>query len=133
MKYSLILVFITFLCISCGTEKEKKDHTNQRDLFNNSIQVIDKYKSKLSKSQNSTELDSLFSLFEEELGDLNMKYPAKTDFEMAEDENDTLSTQIMEIINLRDSIRRSFISTELPVDSVKFAEESHSTISTIEM
>ena len=133
MKYSLILVFITFLCISCGTEKEKKDHTNQRDLFNKSIQVIDKYKSKLSKSQNSTELDSLFSLFEEELGDLNMKYPAKTDFEMAEDENDTLSTQIMEIINLRDSIRRSFISTELPVDSVKFAEESHSTISTIEM
>ncbi len=128
MKYSIPIVLMLFLFAACSKQEQKKSHTAQRELFRQSLVAIENYKSKILKSENVAELDSLFLSFEEELGEINMKFPAKTDFDLAENENDTLSSRILEIIQIRDSIRHSFAKPEIPQDSTMVAEDSHSAI-----
>lgn len=132
MKYFTTLI-ICLLLVSCNKQGQKRDHSNQRELFKQSLIAIDKYKAKILKSENLTELDSLFTSFEEELGNINMKFPAKTDFDMAENENDTLSSRILEIIQIRDSIRQKLVIHKLPGDSTVIAEESHPAIRAVEL
>ncbi len=116
MKSLAYIVFgLLALLPSTGCSKNNRgiDRKTQRDLFNQSISLLEKNIHTIINTTDSAKLDSVYNLYEEELTALNLKFPPETDFKMTESENDTLITLITRINHLRDSLLKSFATKSI--------------------
>lgn len=97
----------------CSKNNRDTDREIQRDLFNQSISLLEKNINTIINTTDSAKLDSVYNLYEEELTALNLRFPPETDFKMTESENDTLITLITRINHLRDSLLKSFATNSI--------------------
>lgn len=108
LAYIVLGLLALIPATGCSKNNRDTDRRTQRDLFYQSISLLEKNTNTIINTTDSAKLDSVYNLYEEELTALNLKFPPETDFKMTESENDTLITLITRINHLRDSLLKSF-------------------------
>lgn len=114
--YFRIFVLFSFLfgvgVASCTKKSEGNPRELPSELYSKSLDIIGHSIKKIRNARNMQELDSLFDIYENEISELNMEYPAKADLSLTESENDLLSFRIMELLNSRDSVKNILRSSQ---------------------
>lgn len=109
--------------VSCNQNKGNADRSNQRELFLQSVSLLENKIKQIGNAKDSTAVDSIYKSYEEELTALNFKFPPETDFKMTESENDTLINLLTRVHTLRDSLLISFARNQsVPADSIAVAD-----------
>lgn len=117
LLYAAISAMIILSAISCAERKDNSKREQTRDLFQKSATLARKYIDSISSAKDTASLLALSERYDKELTRLNYEYPAGTDTEMTEGENDTLTSLIVRFVNLKDSLLKAYAKTE-PVDSL---------------
>lgn len=89
MTFARISV-ILLLFVSCQSNKEKDDSGEARELFSQSVNALIEYTSKISQCKDSLEIDSIIEKYEKVITDINFSVPSETDFNLTEQENDSI-------------------------------------------
>lgn len=124
---------LLIIALSFGSCVRKESHSLRDEaiaLYNDSRQLTETYIDSIENAGDSATLLGIASRFEEKLAKVNFHYPANTDLEITEDENDTLSTLTTRYVFLRDSLLYRFAHPILlRPDSTQTQEDSSQTIS----
>lgn len=88
----------------CGSKGDGGRAANARALFERSVRLNALYTDSLRGARDSATILRLSSGYEEALTSLNFEYPAGTDPDMSEGENDTLINLTLRFVALRDSL-----------------------------
>lgn len=131
--YTVIIISIAMISTGCI---KKADHTlrkEARDLYLKSLALNTKYIDSISRCRDTATLLGIAERYDHALTALNYKYPAGTDYEVSEGENDTLKNLTMKFITVRDSLLMMFskqmvAADSLATDSVKQAQAGLNTL-----
>lgn len=115
---------LLFGVISCRQQPDDRLTAEARALFEKSVKLTGVYTDSLTKAKDSTTVLRLNDAFESELTKLNFQYPADTDLDMDEGQNDTLSRLNRHFIEVRDSMLYYFahhvaVPDTIPTDSIE--------------
>lgn len=109
---------------SCGNHTESSAKSDSRMLYERSVQTYRNYTDSMAAAADSLDVSRLDDAFESALSQLNFQYPAETDFEITEGENDTLIMMSKRYIFVRDSVLSHFAEhAHLAVDTVELEKE----------
>ncbi|MDE5673876.1 MAG: hypothetical protein K2I44_00845 [Muribaculaceae bacterium] len=120
-----IIFFILTGALSCGRKELPNDHDVARQLFEKSVRMIAVYIDSVGQVPDSASLQSLVDNFNTKITTLNFEFPSNTDFDLNEDENDSLirmHKRWIRTVQLRDSIimhPTDSLKTVAPKDSLK--------------
>lgn len=120
-KFTLLALVITVISIftgACAKQKENTSRIKARDLFIKTMALSNKYIDSIGNASDSTILLELIDRYDNSITAINYKYPAGTDYDLAEGENDTLKNLSSRIITLRDSLLKAYSIKTLPSDSI---------------
>lgn len=93
---------------SCGNSEGDARGKSARELYEKTIRLNARYTDSLRVAKDSATVERLSKSYEEALTRLNFEYPADTDLEMSEGENDTLVNINLRYVSLRDSLLYRF-------------------------
>ncbi len=122
-KLQYLPIFVGLGILSCFllSCKEKKVPTLDKEaheLYNRSLSLVTSYTDSILNSQDSATLIQLDKRFESTLTKLNYEYPAGTDYEITEGENDTLTMLSVRYVHAKDSMLKVFGRAATSVDSI---------------
>lgn len=117
-----ILTGILIITGSCSKKIENRSRDQARQLFLKSIKVNESYIDSILKAPDSLTLTGLINRYKDAVTSLNFNFPAGTDYELSEGENDTLKHLNDRIIFLRDSLYYAYAcpvhNDTIPLDSI---------------
>lgn len=105
--WSMILS-VMLLSPSCVKKQQFTLRDHAISLYNESRRLIKIYIDSMSHAGDSAKVEAIGARFEDKLAKLNFKYPANTDLDISEDENDTLIMLTTEYVVTRDSMLYRF-------------------------
>lgn len=88
MKYIYFIIGLSLF--SCGQKENKIEADNASTLFNESVLIISQISNRISLAKDSDEVDSLFEIFDKKITEINFSFPPETDFNMTEEDNDSI-------------------------------------------
>lgn len=116
MMKRVLLISLLFTIASgmtgCMKKKENSRRADARDLFVKSMNMAERYTDSIARCGDSATLLALCRRYDAALTRLNYTYPAGTDYEISEGENDTLLNLTSRYVTLRDSLLRNFAARE---------------------
>lgn len=104
------LFYIALICafspviISCVKKQDTRLTEEAGKLYKESVRLTLVYTDSVMKATDSTTVHLLTSNFENQLTKLNFKYPADTDIDMDEGQNDTIERLNQRFVTVRDSM-----------------------------
>lgn len=101
--------------IGCNTSKEHHTRTGET-LYREMCQLIRSYTDSLQASKDTVSFKRLSSAYEDKMTKLNFRYPADTDLELTEAENDTLNQLMTAYLKVRDSHLKDLHLTKIAIE-----------------
>ena len=112
-------VFVIFLIfISCTHKKEKTTDEPARRLFDKSAVLSVDFIKQIQFAKDSVEVDSIIERFEKKLTEINFSFPPETDYNLTEEENDSLFRLFQEINRVKEEKLKSLNLIPLLADSI---------------
>lgn len=99
-----LLTVVALSVASCGQGQEKGRGEGPRALYQRSVRLMELYTDSLENARDSANIIRLSVALENKLTQLNYVFPADTDLDISEGENDTLSSMTERFVHLRDSL-----------------------------
>ena len=100
-KLLIIILCLLFPCFACKKKEENDGGPEARELFSRSSKTILEAIKELGLANDSMSVDSLQTLFEKKITDINFSFPAQTDLNLTEQENDSLFKLLQDLESLR--------------------------------
>lgn len=104
------------MIMSCGSSGDGKGNDNGRSLYQDEKRLLQQYIDTLRHTPDSVDVTGILDRYRESLLSLNMKYPADTDLELTQGENDTIFMLTKQLLSLAE--KRGFdldsVIEELP-------------------
>lgn len=129
----LFYISVAAVCVmalwGCGAKNDDSRAANARALFERSVRLNAQYTDSMRAARDSATILRLSEQYEEALTQLNFEYPADTDPDMSEGENDTLINLTRRFVTLRDSLLYRLAHPlvlrpdSLPADSAALSKE----------
>lgn len=104
------------LISSCAQKKDINDDIEARNLFRNSASNIIEFTEKIWNATDSTSVDSISSLFEKKMIEINFSFPPQTDLKITEQENDSLFYLLQKFTQIKKEKLQELSKT--PTDSI---------------
>lgn len=118
LPLSIALILLSFGLVACKEKQAPTLAKEAQELYSKSVGLISLYTDSLLASKDSSTLIQLDKRFENTLTKLNYQYPAGTDYEITEGENDTLTMMSVRYVSLKDSLLKAFAGNNLSPDSI---------------
>lgn len=108
----------------CGKSDDNSARLEAEALYRNVVNLTRKYTDSLRQAKDSTMVNGLMLRYEAAIARLNMDAPPETDFNLTEDQNDTIHALQNLMLGLRDNILKKKV--HLAADTVEGESESDS-------
>ncbi len=108
----------------CGKSDDNSARIEADALYRNVVSLTRKYTDSLRLAKDSTTVNGLMLRYEAAIARLNMDAPPETDFNLTEDQNDTIHALQKRMLGLRDNILKKKV--HLAADTVEGESESDS-------
>lgn len=112
---------VACLCTALGGCSGKNEDTRgaqARSLYEKSLTLVRSYSDSMARAKDSAAVERLSEAYDEAVTKLNFNYPADTDPDMSEGENDTLARLTLRFVSLRDSLLYRFAHPLATPDSL---------------
>lgn len=76
---------------ACSGGDENRAETAAESLYHQTVHITREYTSRIKAAKDSAACDSLFGRYRDIIDSINFKYPADTDLQLTEGQNDTLT------------------------------------------
>lgn len=116
--YTVALIISSTLICGCIKKTDRSLRKEARELYLKSLSLSNKYLDSLARCRDTATLLGIAERYDHAVTSLNYKYPAGTDYEISEGENDTLTGLTLRFITLRDSMLLVFSKQLSAVDSL---------------
>lgn len=110
---------IGMIVSSCQGNGNKNAVDSARSLYERSVKMLNQYSDSVKNAKDSATFERLIKQYESEITKLNYEYPADTQINMSEGENDTLTNLTLRYIAIRDSIKYRINHPVLSADTIK--------------
>ena len=91
LKYLLWAAAVSLFAFSCASNEENEDnHKEAHALFRDQQKLLRQYIDSMKNLPDSVDAEALMTRFQEQSLKINMKYPADTDLDLSEGENEAL-------------------------------------------
>lgn len=117
LLYASAMAVIASSIVSCGQKADNGRAEAAGSLYHSSVALTLAYTDSLGRAKDSATVIRLVKEFDDTLTHLNFRFPADTDIDMSEGQNDTLSRLNSRFVHLRDSLLYSFAHPARP-DSI---------------
>lgn len=107
-----LFIAITAGLAGCMRKKDNSRRAEAHDLFVKSMDMAERYTDSIARCGDSATLLALCRRYDAALTRLNYSYPAGTDYEISEGENDTLQNLTDKYVLLRDSLLRNLAAKQ---------------------
>ncbi|MCH5224757.1 MAG: hypothetical protein J1D77_02115 [Muribaculaceae bacterium] len=119
----LTSIFLAAIILaSCGSKEVSSDNPEARKLFSLSAETIETFIQKTSVSKDSLEIDSLDKVYEKKMTEINFSVPPSTDYQLTEQENDSLYKLQLHLLEIRENKLKEFsfksLGNEEAADSI---------------
>lgn len=115
--YLFLLSVFMIPASGCRKSDSKQDHAMAAQLFAKSVGTIRAYTDSLKAANDSASLRRLKEGINEKLAKINFQFPADTDLQMTEDENDSLISMIDRVVAIIEEKEKA-INKALSPDSI---------------
>lgn len=118
-----LCVLASALTCGCMRKSDKKDHAMAAQLYRKSLNIVKLYSDSIRNVTDSAHFTRMCEGFDESLAKLNYQFPANTDLQFTEEENDSMIRGISRLVELIREKRKKFGMS--PNDSVaRLAKDS---------
>lgn len=118
---------------ACTQKAENVNRQNARDLYEKSLDITRLYLDSMKNAKDSAHAEGLALRFDEILTKINYSYPADTDLELSEGENDTLANLNRRLIMLKDSLLLKFSGRDKEVTPDSLSDNVHLAADTVKV
>lgn len=118
-----VCIVATLLASACGNRGEKGPKLGDR-LYAKSVELLRSYTDSLTRATDSASLQAMIQNFETALDKVNFEYPAETDFQLTEGQNDTLAELTTRFIETRDLQIKKILGI-FPTDSTGHTDSTY--------
>lgn len=118
MKYGKSIIALSGLALSlgifsCKSDKNESERNAAVELYSLTCEVANSYIDSLSNAKDSIEVNRLFEAFDARIDEINMSVRPDTDYELSEDENDTIAQLLDRISEVRSERLKALRSSGL--------------------
>lgn len=118
LLYIALISAFSLTIFSCVKKPDTRLTEEAGKLYKESVRLTQAYTDSVIKATDSTAVHILTSNFENQLTKLNFKYPADTDIDMDEGQNDTIERLNQRFVAVRDSMLYYFAHRKSVPDSL---------------
>lgn len=111
MKKLFYLMICGILFLGCKRDKQDGNTEEKDRLFEESAQTMISFISQIEAARDSLEVDSLYTLYQKKIIDINFSVSPETDLKMTEQENDSLFHLLNDLNKARIDKLESFAKT----------------------
>lgn len=116
--YANALAVVAVIIAGCSQKEENSRTADAAELFARSVAVTTSYTDSIVAARDSGAVLRFARELDDSLSHLNFDFPADTDLEMNEGQNDTLANLLTRVAVIRDSLLYEFAHPRLTTDSV---------------
>lgn len=109
MKHLAFLLTL-FVCLSCSKKEDDSNIREAQVLFQETVTLISDYITKIQNTKDSSEIVNLMVELDKKLTDINFSYPSNTDFNLSEQDNDSIFKLMKLLKELRQEKLKDFSS-----------------------
>lgn len=93
---------------SCSKKEISADHDEAEKLFEKTLALVNSFTDSIRNASDSAQVRRLATVFEAKINNLNFEFPPDTDFNLTEEENDSI-IKVIDLLVSEQSLRlRSF-------------------------
>lgn len=115
--FTIVLFVALLLLTGCTGGNINSRDPQARQLYDKSVRLTREYIDSLHHAKDSAAIFRINREYDKAITNLNYDYPAETDFQISEGENDTLTSLNERYVHLRDSLLYR-LAHPLPRDTV---------------
>ncbi len=94
-------VLLPIALSACTAKDNSHDHDMAAQLFDKSVALLNTYIDSLKVAPDSTEVERLMIHYDVKIASLNFEFPANTDLNLTEEENDSLIRMTQRMVRIR--------------------------------
>lgn len=125
------IFLLAIASMGCDTGRNNPRGADAPSLFHKSMSLIKAYTDSMMLATDSTRVESLANGLEERLTKLNFSYPADTDLQLTEGENDTLAIVTSKFVKLKKERLYQFAHPIVRTDSDSIARQRPAVADTV--